>query len=83
LRIERAITADSADSGHALVEGGEAAIRTAAPAAAVIGAPRIVLCVCVRSYKAGGHEYPCHQKPIPHTGLPGYQKCTALPHWPI
>jgi hypothetical protein len=42
LRVAHADSADSADSGHALVEAGEAAIGTAG-LAAIIGAPRIVL----------------------------------------
>jgi hypothetical protein len=62
LRIACAITADSADSGHALVEADESAIRTTAHiTAAIIGAPWIVLGVglCANprdAEESGGHE---------------------------
>jgi hypothetical protein len=48
LRIACAITADSADIGHALVEGGKPAILTITTLC-VTGAPRIILGIGVRA----------------------------------
>jgi hypothetical protein len=61
---------DSADSGHALVEGGEAAIRTAT---LVIGAPRIVLGVGVRADSRDSEENCGHEEESLHDATPfGY-----------
>jgi hypothetical protein len=93
LRIERAKTADSADCGHALVEGGEAAIGRAVLAHAVIGAPWIVLGIGVRAdprdaVEKRGYEEESLQAPTPF-GLPGIEtpdlaallrpRCSLLP----
>jgi hypothetical protein len=67
LRIATANPADSANSGHALVESGEAAIPTAAaPAAAVMGAPWIVPGVSMRADHRDADENCGHEEESLH-----------------
>jgi hypothetical protein len=56
LWITPANTADSADSGHALFEGSEAAIPSTTASAAVMGAPRKVPGIGVRADPCGADE---------------------------
>jgi integrase len=70
LRIASAETADSADSGHALVISGEAAIGRAVLAHRVIGAPRIVLGVGVRAGPCDAEESCGHEEESLHGGTP-------------
>jgi hypothetical protein len=75
LRIPHANTADSADSGHALFEGGEAAICTAA--AGVMGAPRIVLRIGVCANPRDTDENRGHEEERLHGGSLGAGCITA------
>jgi len=67
LRIARAITTDSANSRHALVESGEATIRTAI---LVVGAPRIVLGIGARADPRDAGENRRHEEESLHSATP-------------
>jgi hypothetical protein len=69
LRIERAIAADSADIGHALVEGGKSTILTIT-AFCITGAPRIVLGIGVCADPRDADENPGHEHESLHLGTP-------------
>src|ERR1700731_5425354 len=63
--------ADAADGRHALLEGGEAAIASAAGAAAAVDrAPRIILRLRRRTDRRDGNENSQRQKQDSHWSLP-------------
>jgi hypothetical protein len=76
LRVAHADPADSADSGHALVEADEAAIGTAG-LAAIIGAPRIVLRIDVRADPRGGGEKRGYEQERLHWRVPLFELIQA------
>ena len=70
LRVAPANTADSANGGHALVEGGETAIPTAAASTAVMGAPRKVPGIGMRVDPHDAGEKCGHQEESLHYATP-------------